>query len=110
MFKQILSGIFSSSESLTVAELPQALQEPNTILLDVREVNEFNSGHIAQAINSPLSQLENFKGDKTKQYLVICQSGMRSQRATEYLTSLGYHALNVRGGMNAWNGPIKGVQ
>ncbi|HEM4491517.1 TPA: rhodanese-like domain-containing protein, partial [Streptococcus suis] len=38
--------------------------------------------------------------------LVICQSGMRSQRATEYLKSQGYQAINIKGGMNAWTGGI----
>ncbi|MBO4106745.1 rhodanese-like domain-containing protein [Streptococcus suis] len=106
MLKQLLSGIFSSKQSLSINDLPQVMNEQDTILLDVREIDEFASGHIPQAINQPLSQLDQFKGDKTKNYLIICQSGMRSQRATDYLTSQGYQAINVKGGMNAWTGEI----
>lgn len=106
MFKQLLSGIFSNSDSLPLADVEQAIQSSNTVLLDVREIDEFASGHIPQAINQPLSQLDQFKGDKSKNYLIICQSGMRSQRATEYLTSQGYQAINIKGGMNAWTGGI----
>lgn len=106
MFKQLLSNIFNAKESLSIQDLPKALEEPNTVLLDVREDDEFASGHIPQAINQPLSQLDQFKGDKTKNYLIICQSGMRSQRATEYLKSQGYQAINIKGGMNAWTGGI----
>ncbi|HFI0465201.1 TPA: rhodanese-like domain-containing protein [Streptococcus suis] len=86
--------------------MPKVLEDKNTKLLDVREVDEFASGHIPEAINQPLSQIDQFKGDKNKHYLIICQSGMRSQRATDYLTSQGYQAVNVQGGMNAWTGDI----
>lgn len=106
MLKQLLSGIFSSKQSLSINDLSQVMNEQDTILLDVREKDEFVSGHIPQAINQPLSQLDQFKGDKTKHYLIICQSGMRSQRATDYLASQGYQAINVKGGMNAWTGEI----
>lgn len=106
MIKQILSGIFSSKESLSINDLPNALTDKNTILLDVREVDEFATGHIPNAINQPLSQLDQFNGDNNKHYIIICQSGMRSQRATDYLRSQGYQAINVKGGMNAWTGEI----
>ncbi|HEL1612258.1 TPA: rhodanese-like domain-containing protein [Streptococcus suis] len=106
MFKQLLSGMFSNTDSLTITDVEQAIQSKNAVLLDVREVDEFAGGHIPQAINHPLSQLDQFKGDKSKHYLIICQSGMRSQRVTEYLTSQGYQAINIKGGMNAWTGGI----
>ncbi|HEL2459363.1 MULTISPECIES: rhodanese-like domain-containing protein [Streptococcus] len=106
MLKQILSTILKQKESLSLQDLPKVLEDKNTKLLDVREVDEFASGHIPEAINQPLSQIDQFKGDKNKHYLIICQSGMRSQRATDYLTSQGYQAVNVQGGMNAWTGDI----
>ena len=106
MLKQLLSGLSSADDSLSISDVTQALKEKNTVLLDVREVDEFTSGHIPQAINQPLSQLEQFNGDINKHYIIICQSGMRSQRATDYLTSQGYQAVNVKGGMNAWTGKI----
>lgn len=106
MFNQLFSGMFSNTDSLPITDVEQAIKSSNTVLLDVREVDEFAGGHIPQAINQPLSQLDQFKGDKNKRYLIICQSGMRSQRATEYLKSQGYQAINIKGGMNAWTGGI----
>lgn len=106
MFKQLFSGIFSNTDSLPITDVEQTIKSTNAVLLDVREVDEFASGHIPQAINQPLSQLDQFKGDKTKNYLIICQSGMRSQQATEYLKSQGYQVINIKGGMNAWTGGI----
>ncbi len=108
MFKQIFSGMFSTGEGIPISALEQTLTEKNTILLDVREEDEFINGHIPQAKNMPLSQLDSFKGNKDTHYVIICQSGMRSQRATAFLKEQGYHVTNIEGGMNAWNGPIKG--
>ncbi|MBP2622771.1 rhodanese-like domain-containing protein [Streptococcus oricebi] len=107
MFKQVFSGLFSGSKNLAISELPALLKRKNSLLLDVRERQEFLNGHIPQAINQPLSQLDDFHGDKDKDYLVICQSGMRSQRASRFLRDKGYRVTNVSGGMNAWTGPIK---
>ncbi|AER17294.1 rhodanese-related sulfurtransferase [Streptococcus suis D9] len=67
MFKQLFSGMFSNSDSLPITDVEQAIQSSNAILLDVREVDEFASGHIPQAINQPLSQLDQFKGDKNQE-------------------------------------------
>jgi rhodanese-related sulfurtransferase len=100
--------MFSTGEGIPISALEQTLTENNTILLDVREEDEFINGHIPQAKNMPLSQLDSFKGNKETHYVIICQSGMRSQRATDFLKEQGYQATNIQGGMNAWNGPIKG--
>ncbi|MFX3964416.1 rhodanese-like domain-containing protein, partial [Streptococcus suis] len=75
---------------------------PTPNVPDVPDDDDLARGHIPQATNQPERQLAQFKGDKTQNYLVICQSGMRSERATEYLKSQGYKAINVKGGMNAW--------
>ncbi|NQP58754.1 rhodanese-like domain-containing protein [Streptococcus suis] len=108
MFKQLFSGLFSIEESLPISVLEQTLSEKNTILVDVREKEEFINGHIPQAHNVPLSQIDTFNGRKDTHYLLVCQSGMRSQRATAFLKEQGYHVTNIEGGMNAWNGPIIG--
>ena len=53
MFKQIFSGMFSTGEGIPISALEQTLTENNTILLDVREEDEFINGHIPQAKNMP---------------------------------------------------------
>lgn len=53
MLKQILSTILKQKESLSLQDLPKVLEDKNTKLLDVREVDEFASGHIPEAINQP---------------------------------------------------------
>lgn len=75
-------------------------------LIDVREVHEYEEGHIEEAKNMPLSSLDQSIQDlnKNDSYLIICQKGGRSMRAAEYLHSQGYDVTNVDGGMDDWSG------
>jgi rhodanese-related sulfurtransferase len=74
-------------------------------LLDVREPDEWAAGHSPLAVSIPMSQLQDRIGElpADEQLLIICHSGGRSQRVTDYLNSAGYDAVNVLGGMMAWN-------
>ncbi len=88
-------------ESLGVAEMENAAMEGGIPILDVRKASEFNSEHIVGAINLPLDYINEVMTalDKTKTYLVHCQSGYRSMIFTSILRARGYHKLiNVKGG------------
>ena len=91
-------------ERITPAEFQALNQKENITILDVREVDEFQAGHIEGALNAPLSTLD--KGyeqlDASKRYYVICQGGMRSERACKFLETKGFDVVNVEGGMNQW--------
>ena len=64
------------------------------LLIDVRSLAEFNSGHLPNAINLPLSEIETALPrrvkDKNQVLLLHCQSGMRSGVAKAKLKGLGY--------------------
>lgn len=78
-------------------------------LIDVREVDEVEAGHIPNIIHIPLGLLE-FKMnelDKSESYIMVCRSGGRSGQATAFLESRGYNVTNMAGGMLAWTGEIK---
>lgn len=80
------------------------------IVADVREVDEFESGHIPGAINAPLSGLENGELGPLKEdekYVVICRSGNRSVVASNILSELGFDIVNVSEGMSTWSGEIE---
>lgn len=87
---------------MTIEELKKHLGEVN--LIDVREKEEFDQGHIEQARNIPLStleyQLDAF--DPAQTYHMICRSGKRSARAGDILEQRGIKTVNVTGGMLAW--------
>lgn len=91
-------------ERIEPAEFQVLNQKENITILDVREVDEFQAGHIEGALNAPLSTLENGyeQLDSSKRYYVICQGGMRSERACQFLETKGFDVVNVEGGMNQW--------
>ena len=73
-------------------------------LLDVREPDEWQAGHIAGAQHIPLGQLRarlaELPTDRT--ILAVCRSGSRSDSAARGLRTLGYTVENLEGGVTAW--------
>lgn len=79
------------------------------LLIDIREEYEYKSGHIADAINIPLSIFGQKVTTlpKDKQIIIICLSGMRGMNACNILKSSGYiNYKNLFGGMNLWTGNV----
>lgn len=95
---------------ITTEELAVLLAEKASInLIDVREPDEWEEGHIAEARSIPLSQFqarEHEVHDVEGEVIFICRSGGRSGRVCEYMTSQGYDVVNVDGGMLAWKGEV----
>ena len=78
----------------------------NCLLLDVREPFEFEMARIEGANLIPLGQLPARYGelDREKEIFVMCHSGVRSERAAEFLRSAGFTKIsNVAGGIDAWS-------
>ena len=88
----------------------EAVQEcrntPNAVLLDVREADEFRSGHIPGAVNQPLSAIDKIGIPKDRQLYVYCLRGPRSKRAVGILKQMGYEAKSI-GGIAAYKGTIE---
>lgn len=79
-------------------------------LIDVREPNEFENGHILGARNIPLSQMKTRMKElrPDKPVYLYCQSGMRSARAAQFLHRKGYKDLShLQGGFKKWTGKVK---
>ncbi|GLY26745.1 rhodanese-like domain-containing protein [Kineosporia sp. NBRC 101731] len=72
-------------------------------IVDVREPDEWQAGHISGAVHIPLMELPARTGDLPEgDVYVICRSGGRSARAVAWLEQNGFEAVNVSGGMGAW--------
>lgn len=73
-------------------------------VLDVRQPDEYEAGHVPGAVLVPLDQLGSRLGEipRDEHLYVICKSGGRSAAAVEALTRAGYSATNVAGGTMAW--------
>ena len=81
------------------------------IILDTREQDEFDEGHIPGAILIPYTEIENeaeaMLPDKDKLILVYCRSGRRSKIAAESLSKLGYTNIKEFGGIIDWTYEIE---
>jgi rhodanese-related sulfurtransferase len=87
--------------------IQQNISNPNFIIIDVRTADEFNSGHIAGAINIDFESAQFTTDvsllDMTKQYLVYCETGVRGAAATQIIIGLGFkNVQNIAGGITAW--------
>jgi rhodanese-related sulfurtransferase len=74
------------------------------VLVDVREKSEWSLGRAPRARHIPLGQLSDRARElpRNRTILVICRNGNRSARAASHLRATGYTAINVTGGMRAW--------
>ncbi|MGA7107972.1 MAG: rhodanese-like domain-containing protein [Terracidiphilus sp.] len=70
------------------------LLKHGAVVVDVRRAAEFNSGHLSQAFNIPVDEIEGALrekfSDKSRVILVHCKTGLRSRKAKEKMTRMGY--------------------
>jgi len=90
-----------------VAEFAKLREKRDSVVLDVRSAEEFQSGHIPGALNVDVNSSgfreKIAKLDKSKTYLVHCAAGVRSVKACKILAPLKFEKLvNLEGGFNAW--------
>ncbi|MGV8896564.1 MAG: rhodanese-like domain-containing protein [Rhodoglobus sp.] len=96
----------TDSSEIPVVTVETAMKESSggTILIDVREQDEWDAGHAPDAQFVPLSALQERASELPldTRLLIVCHSGGRSLRAAGFLRSEGFDAVNVDGGMLAW--------
>lgn len=97
------SALPGNEPEIDVDELARR-QDEGVWLLDVRQPDEYEEGHIPGARLIPLDQLEMRAGELPEEgeILVVCRSGARSATAVHALTTIGHRATNVAGGTVAW--------
>jgi rhodanese-related sulfurtransferase len=72
-------------------------------LLDVREPDEWEAGHVEGALHIPMGQVVDRISELPDERLyVLCRVGGRSAQVVQYLVAQGREAFNVDGGMYAW--------
>jgi rhodanese-related sulfurtransferase len=87
---------------------PQTAYErrDEVLLLDVREQQEWDAGHIEGSVHIPMGELgarqEELPSDRP--IVAVCRSGNRSAAVTQALTRAGYEAHNLVGGVAEWKG------
>lgn len=97
----------ANAGSLTAQGAVQLINREKAVVIDVCESNEFAAGHVVGSKNIPLSQLEATLPatvkNKALPVILVCQSGMRANRAVAIAKKLGYEqAQSLAGGLGAW--------
>jgi rhodanese-related sulfurtransferase len=97
---------------ITAAQLKHELKDVNANkqFIDVRTPGEFKGNHIRGFRNIPLEQLllSSESLSREKEVVLICQSGMRSNKASKILRKSGFEKVtNVKGGMSTWSLNLK---
>jgi len=85
----------------------QYMNQGKTLVLDVRDAAEFAEGHLPNAKNIPLAELNNrlkeIEKSKNTVVITVCAKGMRSATATALLTKAGFaQVFSLEGGTEAW--------
>ncbi|MFF2755522.1 rhodanese-like domain-containing protein [Psychrobacillus sp. NPDC058041] len=96
-------------KEITAKEVEQKLANGDALqIIDVREVDEVAAGKIPGITHIPLGLLEFRMNElsKTEPYIMVCRSGGRSGRATQFLADQGFDVTNMIGGMLAWEGEV----
>ena len=96
-----------SYQQITQEEAKEMMDTQEVIILDVREQDEYASGHIPDAILLPVDTIDEETAaavipEKESTVLVYCRSGNRSKTASSTLAELGYTNIYEFGGINTW--------
>lgn len=90
--------------SVRVDDVPLDPAVDSAVLLDVREAEEWNVGHIPWAVHIPMGELLERLDEipREREIVVVCRSGSRSAAVTAYLAQAGWPVRNLDGGMIDW--------
>ncbi len=96
-----------SYQQITQEAAKEMMDTQEVIILDVREQDEYDSGHIPDAILLPVDTIDEETAaavipDKESTVLVYCRSGNRSKTASSTLAELGYTDIYEFGGISTW--------
>ena len=97
----------SSYQQITQEEAKEMMDTQEVIILDVREQDEYDGGHIPGAVLLPVGTIDETTAaevipEKDSTVLVYCRSGNRSKTASSTLAELGYTNIYEFGGINTW--------
>ncbi|WP_154224061.1 rhodanese-like domain-containing protein [Marinicella rhabdoformis] len=102
-YKQASNGL----QTVTVEQMTRLVNQQNAKLIDVRPAEAFAQGHIVNAVNIPMADIEAGKiktdGLKKRPVVIYCQMGRTSLKACQAMKNAGIETtFSLQGGVNAW--------
>ena len=99
--------LMRNTSGLDPMQTTQLINRRNALIIDIRTPEDFAAGHLPQAKHIALDTLANkvpqLGRSKTTPVVVVCQTGLRSQRACATIRTAGYaEVFNLEGGILAW--------
>ena len=103
----IVNGFIKGAWDRSPQQVVQLMNHEDSLILDIRENQEYQDGHIADSLHIPMSEVKNRLSElekyKQSQVVVSCRSGHRSARICSLLKKKGFdNIFNLRGGIMAW--------
>ena len=101
------TAVENTYQQITQEEAKNMTDTQEAIVLDVREQDEFDAGHIPGAVLLPVGTITKDTAavvipELDSVVLVYCRSGNRSKKASQALADLGYTGIYEFGGINTW--------
>src|ERR1700737_385409 len=106
-FRELLKETKAGIREVDTATAAEVIARPGTVILDVREADEYEQGALPGAAHLPRghleSKIETHIGDRATPIVIHCASGVRSAFAAKTLQDLGYtDVVSMAGGFNKW--------
>lgn len=96
-------------QMITSKELTNYIYQFGTLIVDLREPEDYRTGHIPGAVNIPYDALETqlYRLDYYRQILLYCDRGNVSLLAARDLSRKGYPVIDISGGIHSYTGEIE---
>jgi rhodanese-related sulfurtransferase len=96
-------------ETIRTNDIDQYIGKPNVLIIDLRDREEYDMGHIPGSINIPYDELDDYVDQFQRNYLLIfyCERGNISLLAARDLNKFGYNIKSLFGGLHAYRGKLE---
>ena len=119
--QQMVADARAKIEEIETADLIAQVDDPNVVIVDIRDIRERQKGHIPGSVHAPRGMLEfwidpespyfrEVFGQEDKKYVLHCASGWRSALATAALNDMGWESAHLKEGFSTWEaqgGPVE---
>lgn len=97
----------SGNKAITPPQVTQMINRDNAVVIDIRPQEQFNSGHIINALNIPKADFDNpikkLEKHKKNPVILYCQTGNDSSKVSRLLKQSGFEQVSfLKGGLMAW--------